>query len=351
MLFRCQQAVEKRRAPGGRTQAISPFKRVLELSHTTPGTAAAYSRRGFLGRAALAAGTVLSRLVNPPQADAMNADDEQFIDAHVHVFPAETSRYPLRPGARRDQLPLPSFTPEALLAQAQPCGVRRFVLIQYSLFGVDNSYILNVREQQPKVFAVVGAIDAHDKPQDAIRALARRGVRGLRLTGTGADPDRWLHDESLSAVWRMAGDEGLAICLLTVPAFFPALDVLCRKFPHTRVVLDHCARIGADGQFNPTQLDSLCGLANHQQVRVKASAFYSLGKKEAPYLDLAPLIRRLLEAFGADRLMWGSDAPFQILGKHTYRDSVELLRTRLDFLTADDRRRLLRTTAESTFFD
>jgi L-fuconolactonase len=116
-------------------------------------------------------------------------------------------------------------------------------------------------------------------------------------------------------------------------------------------VIDHFARIGADGQFRQEHLDQLCRLAERAQVSVKLSAFYALGKKEPPYLDLAPMIQRLLKTFGADRLMWGSDSPFQVLGKHTYRDSVELLRSRLEFLTPDDRRRLLRTTAEATFFN
>jgi len=280
----------------------------------------------------------------------MNAESEYFVDTHVHVFPSDDLRYPLRPGARRDQLPLPSFTTEELLSHAKPCGVRRFVLVQYSLFGVDNSYILDVREQHPKTFAVVGMVNAQDKPQETIRGLVRRGARGLRVTGTGPDPDVWLRDESLSTVWRLAGDEGLAICLLMNPSFLPAVAAQCRKFPQTRVVIDHFARIGGDGQFHQEHLDNLCRLADQPQVRVKISAFYALGKKEPPYLDLAPIIRRLLESFGADRLMWGSDSPFQVLGKHTYRDSVELLRTRLDFLTPDIRRRLLRTTAESTFF-
>ena len=62
------------------------------------------------------------------------------------------------------------------------------------------------------------------------------------------------------------------------------------------------------------------------------------------------MIGRLLAAFGPQRLMWGSDSPFQVLHKHTYRDSVELLRSRLNFLTAADRRCLLRATATKTFF-
>jgi len=281
----------------------------------------------------------------------MTTDSNYFVAAHVHLFPADTPRYPLRPGARRDQLPLPSFTPEQLRSHAEPCSVRRFVLVQYSLYGVDNCYILDVYEQQRGTFAVVAMINPQEKPRETIRALARRGVRGLRLIGTGPDPVGWQRDESLATVWRIAGEEGVAICLLVNPGFLPAVAELCRRFPQTRVVIDHFARIGADGQFRQEHLDQLCRLAERAQVSVKLSAFYALGKKEPPYLDLAPMIQRLLKTFGADRLMWGSDSPFQVLGKHTYRDSVELLRSRLEFLTPDDRRRLLRTTAEATFFN
>ena len=125
---------------------------------------------------------------------------------------------------------------------------------------------------------------------------------------------------------------------------------MCRKFPQTPVVIDHFARIGADGQIRAADLDNLCRLARWKNVRVKLSAFYALGKRQAPHVDLGPMIRRLVEAFGPRRLMWASDSPFQVTGGHAYRDSVELIRSRLDFLSADDRRWLLRKTAEQMFF-
>ena len=62
------------------------------------------------------------------------------------------------------------------------------------------------------------------------------------------------------------------------------------------------------------------------------------------------MIRRLLDAFGPERLMWASDSPFQVLDGHRYRDSIDLIRRRLDFLTPADRDWLLRRTAEQTFF-
>jgi predicted TIM-barrel fold metal-dependent hydrolase len=80
------------------------------------------------------------------------------------------------------------------------------------------------------------------------------------------------------------------------------------------------------------------------------SAFYALGRKKAPYLDLAPLVRRVLDAFGPQRLMWASDSPFQVMGGHNYRDSIDLIRRRLEFLSPGERDWLLRKTAEQVFF-
>ena len=62
------------------------------------------------------------------------------------------------------------------------------------------------------------------------------------------------------------------------------------------------------------------------------------------------MIRRLRDAFGPERLMWGSDSPFQVAAPHAYSDSIELLRTRLDFLSAADLQSMLRKTAERLFF-
>jgi predicted TIM-barrel fold metal-dependent hydrolase len=62
------------------------------------------------------------------------------------------------------------------------------------------------------------------------------------------------------------------------------------------------------------------------------------------------MIRRVVEAYGCQRLMWATDSPWQVMGGHTYRDSIDLIRVRLDFLTDEDRQWLLRGTAERLFF-
>lgn len=310
------------------------------------------SRRAFLGwtTAAAAAGRLTLGPLPARAAGDDPASSGDYVDAHIHVYPAGTDRYPLKPGARPDKRPLPSFTPEEFFRLAEPVGVRRAVLIQFSHYGYDNAYILDAMRQHADRFAVVAAVDPQDDPGPKIRALARQGVRGLRVSTAGQTPEAWGRDAGLAELWRTAGEAGLVVCPLVGPAFLPAVAQFCRRNPKTVVALDHLARVGADGTIRNEDVDTLCGLAGMKQVHVKVSAFYALGAKKPPYLDLGPMIGRLLEAFGAERLLWGSDSPFQTLAPHTYRDSIELLRSRLDFLSPGQRRAILADTAARLFF-
>jgi predicted TIM-barrel fold metal-dependent hydrolase len=105
-----------------------------------------------------------------------------------------------------------------------------------------------------------------------------------------------------------------------------------------------------DGMIRDKDVDNLCRLARHPKTFVKVSAFYALGKKQAPYTDLIPMIRRLVDAFGPERSMWASDCPYQVQNGHNYADSVALIRDRLDFLSSSDREWILRKTAEKVYF-
>ena len=287
----------------------------------------------------------------PGPAFAADAEPEGAIDAHVHVWTPDVARYPLASGFTVDKIQPPSFTPEELLAQARPAGVSRIVLIQMSFYRFDNRYMLETIARFPGVFRGVAIVDdKSDRPQDAMRELAKQGVRGFRITPGSQPLDAWLGSPGMDAMWKCAADDGLSICPLVNPHVLPALERKIAANPKTRVVLDHFARVGISGEIVESELDALCALAKFPQVHVKVSAFYALGRKAAPYSDLGPMIRRVLDAFGRERLMWASDSPFQVQSPHTYIDSIELIRSRLDFLTAEDRAWLLRRTAEKVFF-
>jgi len=294
------------------------------------------SRRAALGAAAAAALAVAPR---PAAAQAgAPARPLPYIDAHSHVWSPDVARWPLAKGQTKADLAPPSFTPEELFALAEPQGVGRVVLIQHSVYhAFDNSYLLDCARRMPGRFSLVGMLDdTQPGVGERFRALLPQGVRGLRITPR-VRGDAWLAGDGMAALWRTAAETGQAMCCLIDPKDLPAVAAMCQRNEGTPVVIDHFARIGADGQIREADVANLCALARHPRVTVKLSAYYALGKKAPPYDDLIPLIRRVLDAFGVERCMWASDAPYQVQPPHTYAASIALIRDRLTGLSAGDK--------------
>ena len=193
-------------------------------------------------------------------------------------------------------------------------------------------------------------IDEKDpQPQVQMARLAEQGVRGFRITPRDLPVESWLQSDGVRRMFAAGTEMNLAICPLIGPTALTELNRMCDEFPDTTVIIDHLSRIGADGTILPDQIDRLCAMAQHPNVRVKVSAFYALGEKKPPHDDLTPLIRRVYDAFGPDRLMWASDCPYQVQNE-TYENSISLVRDRLEFLTESDKAHILGKTAESIFF-
>ncbi len=304
------------------------------------------SRRAFLQSSASAAAVSLT------SCGSFASQPAGHIDAHVHVWTPDTDRYPLADGFKKSDMKPAIFTPQQLFAHCKPEGVSRIVLIQMSYYKTDNRYMLDTMAAHPGVFSGVAIINA-DEPGVAgrMRDLKKQGVRGFRVTpGSRKDIDAWLGSAGMAEMWTTAADEGLNICLLINPDTLAAIDKMCVRYSKTPVVIDHFARVGMAGPVTRADLDRLLHLSKHPHVTLKTSAFYALGKKAPPYLDLGPMIRECRDHFGARRLMWASDCPFQVDPGHTYNDSIALIRDRLDFLSEDDKEWMLRRTAERVFF-
>lgn len=297
------------------------------------------SRRAFI---AATAATTLS-LAHRGSAEDASAS---YIDAHSHIWTRDIAKYPLAEGKTLADLKPASFTAEELLKLANKNRVGKVVLIQHRpLHGYDNSYIIDAVAKHPKNFRAVGMLPYdHDNPADEMKRLHKLGVTGFRITPRKPDQE-WLGG-AVEKMWKTAASTRQNICPLINPPQLAALDGMCARHPDTPVVIDHFGRVGITGEIRESDLTQLCDLAKHKNVKVKISAYYALGKKKPPYTDLGPMIRRLLHAFGPNRLMWASDSPYET----AYADSINLIRERLDFLTDNDKSWLLSKTAEQTFF-
>ncbi len=308
------------------------------------------SRRRFAqatvaGAASLAATSLLPKL----SAAAEPADSRGWIDAHVHVWHPDTVKYPISPRFKQADMQPPSFTAAELFAHCRPVGVDRIVLIQMSFYEYDHTYMTEVMQAHPGVFSGVALIDYRaENLAGQVDRLTSQGMRGFRLYSP--DIVAGVDDPRMAMLWSKAAKDGFAICPLINPTDIHHVDALCKRFPDTTVVVDHFARVGVSGTIEAGPLEDLCGLAKYSNAHVKTSAFYALGKKMPPYKDLIPMIRKVVDAFGPERLMWASDCPFQVQGEHDYESSLALIRDHIDFLSDSDKRWMLNKTAEKVFF-
>jgi predicted TIM-barrel fold metal-dependent hydrolase len=212
--------------------------------------------------------------------------------------------------------------------------------------------MLDMMKMYPDVFVGTAVIDPlADGVEKLMAELAGQGVRAFRILPklSKLPPDKWLEPDGYGKMFATGAKNNQALSCLIDPDALPEVDRMCRKYPDTPVIIDHLSRIGVSGKIDEKDVETLCGLAKHPRVMVKVGAFYALGAKKPPYADLGPTIKKVVQAFGAKRCMWESDCPFQVVD-HKYLDSIDLVKSKLDFLTDDDREWLLRKTAEEFFF-
>jgi predicted TIM-barrel fold metal-dependent hydrolase len=305
------------------------------------------TRRGLL----VAGGVAAVGAVAACPTIAAASNDATWIDAHSHIWPPDASRFPLQPGMTTADLSPASFTDDELMAIARPEGVRRVVLIQHTWFhGFDNSYLMDAYQRHPDLFRIVGMIDdLRPKCGIAMKQLLAKGVTGFRIVPRKGISD-WLRTDGMTEMWITAAETRQPMCCLINPENIPQVAAACERHPETPVVIDHFARVGIDGNIREHDLKALCDLAAFRHVKIKISAYYALGQKTPPHYELIPMIRRLFDTFGSERLMWASDCPYQLDGPNTYESSIGLIRDTIDFVTEAERRKLLHDTAEQTFF-
>jgi L-fuconolactonase len=286
------------------------------------------TRRDFLAGTAAAVAVTRLEAADQPKLDG-------YVDAHSHIWTDDVRKYPLVNDQPASKLIPRTFTADELLAIARPLGVSRVVLIQHRpYFGVDNRYLADMMAAHPGVFSGVACIAAEEaSPDREMVRLKGLGFLGFRITPGEGGADRWANSAGINSMWRIAPQEGLAICPLIGPDNIFQVDEMCRKYPETTVVVDHFARVGQHGDFPEEDVQRLVGLAKHPKVHVKVSAFYFLGQKKPPYRDLVPLIRRVT------------------LGENNYPASLDLIQKGLDFLADGDRKAILKETAAKVFFN
>jgi len=262
------------------------------------------------------------------------------IDAQVHVY---ERNHPGRPWVGSLAGP-PEVTGDDMVAAMDAVGVDGAILVSiYAMYRHDASYALLVHAAHPGRFALVKPVDPADPAVEETVAdwAATPGavaVRVMMYEGVPHDPA----DPGLNRVLAAAARHGLPVNLLAYHRLEQVAGLAARN-PGTRIVVDH---LGLPQPYAPpappepwADLPKLLALAPHPNVAVKITGAGTLSHRPFPYEDIRAPVGRILDAFGLDRCMWGTDWT-RAVNLLTYGQGVEAFRAG-DWLSPSDREALM----------
>jgi L-fuconolactonase len=254
------------------------------------------------------------------------------IDTHSHLGSDDLAAYP-----RSDATPIHTDeytnTADAFLARMDEAGVDGALAVQaFGLYGFDNAYHADSAARFPdRLVGIAGLSPALPDAPGLLRYWVReRGMAGVRLTywGPGADLDP--DDSALGDLLREAQALDVPVLILTTRRNLAAIGRLAARFDGLKVAVDHLGvGLGEPARVEP----DLFALADIPNLFWKFST--PILAADEPHKSF---FKRVVERFGVDRLMWGSDFPHTDLGG--YRAMADLARSALSFLTDAERERV-----------
>ncbi len=231
------------------------------------------------------------------------------IDSHQHFWSVKRGDYgwltPQMGSIYRD------FIPADLIPLLMRNGIDKTILVQAAPTEAETHYLLGIAEVTPFVAGVIGWTD-FEAPDSAhrIATIARNKLLvGLRpMVQDIADP-KWLARQDLSDALNAVADAGLVFDALVLPQHLGPLAVMMKRHPDLPVVIDHVAKPHLRKGIAETFWDDLQALARFPNSVCKLSGLLTEAAPGAGIDVIKPVFKRVLNLFGAERLLWGSDWP------------------------------------------
>ncbi|MFN3325599.1 MAG: amidohydrolase family protein [Bryobacteraceae bacterium] len=321
------------------------------------------SRRSFL--AAGSAAVICGCATDGPRV---------LVETHKHLYADDRERFPYHPNALGHPGPQ---TVEEYGRFLQEAGIAYAVIVHPEPYQDDHRYLEYCFEKEPAPGVLKGTclFDPIDPETPArMERLARdnpKRIVAIRIHSTrlpseppsrsGPIRDRDLDDPALKATWRKAHSLGMAVQMHFHPQFAGKVGELAEEFPDCPVILDHLGHAGVGGAEpdgsryrhksvpwgydDMADFEGVVRLARHRNVYMKYSGQRYSSKQDFPHDDLKPLVRRLFDAFGPDRMIWGG------LGftMEEFRKASELFDRMFEFASTGDRDKIRGLTAQRLF--
>ena len=282
--------------------------------------------------------------------------DGILIDSHMHLFAGDPVSFPYNSGSYKPN-PLPVEDYVKFVPQAH---IDHTVIVHPEPYQDDHRYLEYCFAHEPsrrffKGTCLFDPIDPKTPKRMEVLMLRNRGrIVALRIhethpagspsTTTGVIRDRDLKDPQMAVTWRAAHELGLAIQVHLIPHYAEPIGELAAKFPDMPIILDHLAR---PGQGTPGEYEQVLKLAKLPRVYMKYSStgVETASKEPFPHRDAKPLVKRVYEAYGADKIIWGG------LGGNmaAFQKETQLFDLMFDFVPEPERKKIRGLTAQKLF--
>lgn len=227
------------------------------------------------------------------------------IDTHAHII--DPRRFPFTDGPGYKPSADEAGTAEEFIGVLDAHHVAHGLLVQPSGYGTDNRAMLDAMARFPGRFKAIAVIDP-ETPEAELGRLGDRGVVGVRFNLQSYRADALAGAAAARSLARLEAMGWFAQVFADDAQWAEIAGVLARS--RVKVLVDHFGiRNAANGVKQPG-FQAVLGLGRAGKAWVKLSAPFRIADRKNGFADLDPVAAALLEAFGIEGCIWGSDWPF-----------------------------------------
>lgn len=236
------------------------------------------------------------------------------IDAHQHFWQPLRGDYNWMP--KDNAILNRAYAPPDLAPALDQHGIQGTVLVQAAATVEETEYMLGLADATPSIKGVVGWINFEDTNQIAhlTRLAAHPKFLGVRPMIQDIPDVDWMLRDDVQWAYRAIIDLDLTFDALGFPRHIPNFLTLAGRYPQMRTVYDHCMKPQIrDQQMGKDAITDwargISQLSDQTDGYCKLSGLVTEAGEGWGVEDIRPFAQHVIDSFGAERIMWGSDWP------------------------------------------